>query len=126
MDWKEVLSRLMWVRVKIEQESWVFILAYGLGREKSEEEIEEFWNELSECVRSFCRNESVVVLFRDLNTRVENDVIEEIVGWHGMPGRNKSGERLLEMCAEQDYSNSCLKKTMYINTRGCEWRMEEW
>ena len=30
--------------------------------EKSEEEIEEFWNELSECVGSFGRNELVVVL----------------------------------------------------------------
>ena len=40
-------SKLMWVRVKIERESWVFILVYGPGSEKSEEEIEEFWNELS-------------------------------------------------------------------------------
>ena len=48
VEWKEVSSRLMWVRVKIERESWVFISAYGPGSEKSEEEIEEFWNELSE------------------------------------------------------------------------------
>ena len=45
VEWKEVSSRLMWVRVKIERESWVFISAYGRGGEKSEEEIEEFWNE---------------------------------------------------------------------------------
>ena len=41
--------RLMWVRVKIERERemvcWVFISTYGPGSEKSEEEIEEFWNE---------------------------------------------------------------------------------
>ena len=52
VEWKEVSSRLMWVRVKIERESWVYISAYGPGSEKSEEEIEEFWNELSECVGS--------------------------------------------------------------------------
>ena len=34
-------SRLMWVRVKIVRERWVFISACGLGSEKSEEEIEE-------------------------------------------------------------------------------------
>ena len=28
----------------------MFISAYGPGSERSEEEIEEFWNELSECV----------------------------------------------------------------------------
>ena len=61
MKWK-VSFRLMWVKVKIELEMWVFISAYGHGSEKSEEQIEEFWNELNECVGSFGRNESVVVL----------------------------------------------------------------
>ena len=75
VEWIEVSSRLMWVRVKIERDSWVFISAYGPGSEKSEEEIEEFLNELSECVGSFGRNESVVVL-EDLNYRVGNEVIE--------------------------------------------------
>ena len=59
----------MWVRLKIE--SWVFISAYGPGSEKNEEVIEEFWNELSKCVGSFGRNESVVVL-GDLNAIVGN------------------------------------------------------
>ena len=78
VEWKEVSSRLMRVRVKIEIESWLFISSYGPGSEKSEEEIEEFWNELNECVGSFCRNESVVVP-GDLNARVRNEVIEGIV-----------------------------------------------
>ena len=42
-------------------------------------------------------NELIVVL-RDV--RVGNEVIEGIVGQHGVPGRNESGERLLPMCAE--------------------------
>ena len=90
--------------------SWVFISAYGPGSEKSEDEIEEFYNELSECLGSFGRNESVVVL-GDLNARVGNEVIEGIVGRHGVPVRNYSGERLLEM-AEQEFvvGNSWFKK----------------
>ena len=59
----------------------MFISAYVQG---SEEETEEFWDELSECVGSFGRNESVVVL-GDLNDRVGNKVIEGVVGWHGVP-----------------------------------------
>ena len=50
VEWKEVSSRLMWVRVKIERESWVLISAYGPGSESSEEEMEEFWSGLSERV----------------------------------------------------------------------------
>ena len=37
VEWKEVSSKLMRVRVKIE--SWVIISAYGPGSEKSEVEI---------------------------------------------------------------------------------------
>ena len=56
----------------------MFISAYGPGSEKSEEEIEEFWSELRECVGSVGRNVSVVVL-GDLNARVGNEVIGGII-----------------------------------------------
>ena len=36
VEWKEVSSRLMWVRVKIGQHIYVFISAYGHGRKKIE------------------------------------------------------------------------------------------
>ena len=41
-----------------------------------------------------------------------NEVIEGIVGQCGVPGRNESGERLLEVCAEQEYvvGNSLFRK----------------
>ena len=56
------------MKVERERELGVYI-GNGLGSEKSE--IEELWNELSECVGSFGRNESVVVS-GDLNARVGN------------------------------------------------------
>ena len=73
--------------------------------------IDELWSELNDCVRSFGRNDSVVGL-GDLNFRVRNEVIEGIVGQHGVPGGNESAERLLEMCAEQELvvGNSWFKK----------------
>ena len=77
----------------------MFISAHGPGSKKSDEEIEEFLNQLSECVGSFGRNQSVVL--GDMTARVGNEVIEGIIGWHGVPGRTESGEQLLNMCAEQ-------------------------
>ena len=67
----------------------MIISIYGPGSERSEEEIKVFWSGLRECVGSFGRNESVVVL-GDLNARLENEVMERIVGQHGVPGRNES------------------------------------
>ena len=69
----------------------VYIGIWTYISEKSEEEIEEFWNELSECVLSFGRNESMVVL-GDLNVIVRNEVIDGIVRWHGVSGRNERGK----------------------------------
>ena len=53
-----------------------------------------------------------MVVLGDLNARVGNELIEGIVGQHGVPGRNKTGERLLKMCAEQELlvGNSWFKK----------------
>ena len=50
VEWKEVSSRLMWVRVRMGRECWAFVCAYRPGCERSEEERDEFWNELTRCV----------------------------------------------------------------------------
>ena len=79
---------------------------------------EEFWSELSEGIWSFGRNEDVVLGY--LNAIVGNEVIEGIVRQHGVPGRNESGERLLEMRAERELvvGNCWFMKKMCINTHG--------
>ena len=53
-----------------------------------------------------------MVVLGDLNARVGYEVIEGVVGRHGVPGRNENCERLLEMCAEQELvvGNSWFKK----------------
>ena len=61
-----------------------------------------------------------MVVLGDLNARVRNEMIEGIVGRHGVPGRNESGKRLLEMCAELELvvGNSWFKKN-YVNKYTC-------
>ena len=68
----------MWVRVKIERESWVFISASGPSSEKCAEEIEGCRNKLNACVGSFYRNGSVVVLW-DLTVSVINMIEGRVV-----------------------------------------------
>lgn len=113
VEWKEVSSRLMWMRVKLGRESWVFISAYGPGCERSEEERISFWNELARCVDSLKRRNNVVVL-GDLNARVGVMQVEGVLGRHGVPGENLSGERLLDLCMEKELviGNSFFKKKL--------------
>ena len=111
VEWKEVSSRLMWVKVRMGRECWAFVSAYGPGCERSEEEQDEFWNELTRCVHGLSTRSYVVVL-GDLKARVGDGEVEGIVGEYGVPGVNESGERLLDMCVEQELliGNSCFKK----------------
>ena len=101
VEWKEVSSRLMWVRVRMGRECWAFVSAYGLGCERSEEERDEFWNELTRCVDGLSTRNYVAVL-GDLNARVGDGELEGVVGKYGVSGENESGERLLDTCVEQE------------------------
>ena len=101
VEWKEVSSRLMWVRVRLGKECWAFVSAYGPGSEKNEEIRNNFWNELTSCVEDLSRRNYVVVL-GDLNARVGDREVEGVLGKFGVPGENDSGERLLEMCVERE------------------------
>ena len=85
VEWKEVSSRLMWVRVRMGRECWAFVSAYGPGYERSEEEQDKFWNELTTCVDGLSIRNYVVVLV-DLNARVNDGEVEGFVGKYGVPG----------------------------------------
>ena len=111
VEWKEISSRLMWVRIRLGRECWAFISAYGPGVERSDEEREEFWDVLAGCIEELSRRNCVVVL-GDLNARVGESEIEGVMGKYGVPGENESGERLLNMCVEKELAigNSFFKK----------------
>ena len=87
VEWKEVTSRMMWVKLQVGMEVFVCISAYGPGCERSENERNEFWKLLTECIADFRTNVSVIVL-GDLNARVDYKVIDGVVGNYGAPGRN--------------------------------------
>ncbi|KAK7063259.1 hypothetical protein SK128_028362 [Halocaridina rubra] len=89
------------VKIRLGCEAWAFVSAYGPGSEKSEEESEEFWMILNECVEDLGMNVNVV-LRGDLNFRVGNEPVDCVIGKYGVPGRNESGEKIVEMCIERD------------------------
>ena len=94
-------SRLMWVRVRMGRECWAFVSAYRPGCERSEEERDEFWNELTRCEDGLSTRNYVAVL-GDLNARMGEGEVDGVVGKYRVPGENKSGEKLLDMCVEQE------------------------
>ena len=110
-EWREVSSRMMWVKLRMDQEIWVVISAYGPGRERDMEERERFWDALEGCIASF-DDDVKVVLLGDLNARVGNRVIDGVVARYGVQGINDSGVKLVEMCTGQELTigNTLFKK----------------
>ena len=73
VEWKEVSSRLMWVRVRMGRECWAFVSAYGPGCERSEEERDEFWNDLTRCVDGLTTRNCA-----RLNVMLNGEALEEV------------------------------------------------
>ena len=103
-------SRLIWLTMTLGYERWVFVGAYGPG---SEQERNDFREELSECLSSLRTDENVILL-GDLNRRVGNEEIDGVTGKFGVPGVNENGERLIEVCSDLGLliGNTCFKKRM--------------
>ena len=91
IEWKEVSSRLMYMRMKIGTSKYVIVGAYGPGAEKKKEDRDSFWYDLGELVGSFDSDEIVCVL-GDLNARVGDSKVQGVIGDYGVPGMNESGE----------------------------------
>ena len=100
LEWRAVSSRIVWVRLKLGRERVAIVSVYAPGSERTEEERECFWEQLSECLSGFAQNERAIVL-GDMNARVGDAEIDGITGHFGVTGINESGERLIEMCASQ-------------------------
>ena len=110
-EWKEVSSRLMYVRMKVGVDIYVIVGAYGPGSEKDKVERENFWSDLGELVGSF-ENDEIVCVLGDLNARVGNNKVQGVIGEYGVPGVNESGEWMIDWCMQYEMTvcNTLFKK----------------
>ena len=53
-----------------------------------------------------------IVLLGYLNARVGDEVVEDVIGRHSVPGRNENGERKIELCVVRElvFGNILFKK----------------
>ena len=100
-EWKEVSSRLMYVRMNIGGNKYVIVGAYGPGSERERKERVDFWSDFGVLVGSFDRDEIVCVL-GDLNARVGDVKVQGKIGDYGVPGTNESGEWMVNWCIQYE------------------------
>lgn len=110
-EWKEVSSRLMFVRMKIGVSNYVIVGAYGPGSERTRGERESFWSDLGVLVGGF-RSDEIVCVMGDLNARVGDVKVPGVIGDYGVPGMNESGEWMVDWCLQNEMTvcNTMFKK----------------
>ncbi len=62
-------------------------------------EREVFWEEVNACLKSFKKDRKLVMM-GDMNAKVSDKFVMDVVEKWGIPGKNENGEWLVDVCAE--------------------------
>ena len=76
---------------------------YAPTSDYSEEEIEEYYEEVNKTLKTV-KSDEILIVMGDLNAKVGKEKYETIVGNHGLGKRNERGERLIQFCNETNLS----------------------
>ena len=91
--------------------------AYGSGSQKGKFNyfILLFWNYLNHCLQSFGKNMGIILL--DLTARFIDEIVEDVVGRHGVPGRKKKWRKNgSTICREMVVRSTLFKKDIHKYT----------
>ena len=90
-----ISDRIMLVKLKGKPFDISIIQVYAPTANKSEEEHEQFYNDL-EMAKSQCKSQDMVIVIGDFNAKVGDERYEDTVRPHGLGNRNERGEKLIE------------------------------
>ncbi len=97
----------MWLKGKLGlvKYAWVCIYAIvnGTSKKKRLRKREAFWEEVNACLKSF-ETERKLVMMGNMNAKVRDESVMDVVGKWGIPGKNENGEWLVDICAERGLS----------------------
>ena len=78
------------------------IQVYALTTDCDEETINKFYSEVENALRH-TKNSEITIIMGDLNAKVGNEAIGNLVEAYGLGNKNDRGERLIEFCQEYNF-----------------------
>lgn len=90
-----VSERVLLVRIKGKPFDVCIIQVYAPTCDYSEEMVESFYEDIDK-PRQECKSHDIVLLMGDMNAKIDQGRVEDIVGPFGLGERNERGERLAE------------------------------
>ena len=73
------------------------IQVYAATQDATEEELEEFYDQLDKA-RRHCKSQEVIIVMGDLNAKIGKGKEQDIVGEYGLGERNARGDTCLDRC----------------------------
>ena len=102
--------RLITATFRAKPRDVILIKCYAPTQDKSEQEVEEFYVQLSGVMRSIPKKH-IVVLIGDFNARVGSNAEESLMlGRYGTGERDEAGQRLVDFCND---NNLTLTNTLF-------------
>ena len=78
-------------------------LIFTLTSDYSDEELEEYYEEVSKTLKTV-KSDEILIVMGDMNAKVGQGKYEKIVGNYGLGKRNERGDRLIQFCSEANLS----------------------
>ena len=94
-------DRLMLLQLKGNPININLIQAYAPTADKSEIEIERFYEDLKELLK-ITKSGEVTIILGDFNAKIGKGRVENIVGEYGLGERSDRGDRLVQFCQEEN------------------------
>ena len=96
-----VSDRIALVKLKAKPFNIKVMQVYAPTSVSTEEELEEFYEELDKCEKE-CKDHEVYIVMGDFNAKVERGRHTDIVGSEGLGEMNRRGEKLMEWCEQNN------------------------
>lgn len=96
-----ISNRVALIKIKAKPFDLNIIQSYAPTSESNEQEIEEFYEQLRIAFKH-TKKEEVNIILGDMNAKIGQGKVEDVVGGFGLRVRNERGERLIEFCQEMD------------------------
>ena len=96
-----VSDRVIFLQLQTKTGKLNIIQGYAPTADKSDEEVEQFYEQIDQVLRSTKPRDSTIIL-GDFNSKIGKGKSGKHVGEYGLGIRNERGDRLLQFCQEND------------------------
>lgn len=105
-----VSDRILFLQLQTNTGKLNVIQIYAPTKNKSDEEIEQFYKQVNQVLKS-TKTQDTTIILRDFNAKVGKGRSGKHVGEHGLGARNVRRDRLLQFCQE----NNMIITNIFLN-----------